>query len=148
MKARDLVAGVVPVVAAAVVGGAGSRNAPRTYARLRKPAWAPPAAVFGPVWTTLYALIATAGVRIAARGDRTTQTLQYTQLVLNGAWPLVFFARGQKAASLAVIGALDAVLLAELARLRREDPTAAALLAPYAAWSAFATALNAAVSEP
>jgi tryptophan-rich sensory protein len=32
--------------------------------------------------------------------------------------------------------------------LRREDPGAAVLLLPYLAWTCFATALNAAVSDP
>jgi translocator protein len=37
---------------------------------------------------------------------------------------------------------------AEILLLRREDRTAALLLAPYLAWSGFATALNLAVSDP
>ena len=53
-----------------------------------------------------------------------------------------------KKALIAVIATLDAVLAAEIATLRREDPVAAALLTPYLAWTGFATALNASVSEP
>jgi benzodiazapine receptor len=37
---------------------------------------------------------------------------------------------------------------AEVVVVGREDRVAAALLAPYLAWCGFATALNAAVSEP
>ena len=50
--------------------------------------------------------------------------------------------------SLAVIAALDALLATEIAAVRRDSPAAAALLSPYLAWTGFATALNAAVSEP
>jgi tryptophan-rich sensory protein len=40
------------------------------------------------------------------------------------------------------------VLATEIAVVRRDTPVAAALLSPYLAWTGFATALNAAVSEP
>lgn len=148
MTVRRIVAAALPVALAAGIGGVGSRNAPETYARLRKPAWAPPAQAFGPVWTALYVLIGIAGDRIERRGDHAARRLHLAQLALNGAWPHVFFARGRKTASVAVIAALDAVLAAEIVRLARTDRTAAALLSPYLAWTGFATALNASVSEP
>jgi benzodiazapine receptor len=144
---RRLAFAVLPVVAAAGVGGLGSRQAPSTYARLDKPDWAPPASVFGPVWTALYASIAVAGWRVYAASPR-ARRLHLTQLALNAAWPGVFFGAGEKRSSVAVIAALDAVVVAEIAVLSREDRLAAALLTPYLAWSGFATALNAAVSEP
>jgi tryptophan-rich sensory protein len=92
--------------------------------------------------------IGAAGWRLSATGSAATKHLHLTQLALNAAWPVVFFTVRDKRASLAVIGALDAALTAEIVRLRREDPGAAALLLPYLAWTGFATALNAAVSEP
>jgi translocator protein len=147
VNSRRLAFTLLPVLGAAGIGGLGSRRAPSTYARLDKPSWAPPASTFGPVWTALYATIAVAGWRVytaspAARG------LHLTQLVLNAAWPGVFFSAREKRASLVVIAALDAALAAEVAVLRRDDRLAAALLTPYLGWSGFATALNAAVSEP
>jgi tryptophan-rich sensory protein len=148
MDVRRLVTAVGPVAAAAGLGGLGARGAPETYARLRKPGWAPPAQAFGPVWSVLYAGIAAAGWRLSARGSAATKRLHLAQLALNAAWPVLFFTVRDKRAALAVIGALDAVVAAEVLRLRREDPAAAALLLPYLAWSGFATALNAAVSEP
>jgi tryptophan-rich sensory protein len=148
MDLKRLTFAVAPVVAAAAFGGLASRDAPETYARLRKPPWAPPASAFGPVWSGLYAATAVAGWRLYPRASRTTRGLHLTQLALNGAWPLAFFGVRDKRRSLIVIAALDAVLATEIARLRGEDPTAAALLAPYLAWTGFATALNASVSEP
>ena len=35
-----------------------SAHAPDFYAQLNRPAWAPPAWLFGPVWTVLYVLMA------------------------------------------------------------------------------------------
>jgi benzodiazapine receptor len=49
---------------------------------------------------------------------------------------------------LVVIGLLDAAIAAEILAVRRDDPATAALLVPYLGWSAYATALNLAVSEP
>lgn len=148
MDSRRLAFALAPVIAALSVGGLGSRRAPETYDRLRRPGWAPPAATFGPVWSVLYAAIAAAGWRLEPRASGTTRDLHLVQLALNGAWPVVFFGLRDKRVSLAVILALDVTLASEVTRLRREDPVAAALLAPYLAWTLFATALNAAVEEP
>lgn len=148
MDVRRWTFAVAPVAAAAGLGGLGARGAPRTYARLRKPSWAPPAAAFGPVWSALYVGIGAAGWRLYASGSRSTRTLHLGQLALNAAWPIAFFGIRDKRASLAIIALLDAAVAAEVLGLRGEDPVAAALLVPYLGWSGFATALNAAVSDP
>jgi len=145
---RRWVFAVGPVVVAAGVGGVGARRAPQTYRRLRKPRWAPPAAVFGPVWSALYAGIAVAGWRLPGRASRWARSLHLAQLALNTAWPIAFFARGDKRAALVIIVLLDAATAAEVLAVRDEDRFAASLLLPYLGWSVFATALNAAVSDP
>jgi translocator protein len=147
MNVPRLVFAVLPVVGAAGLGGLGSRGAPRTYAGLDKPSWAPPASAFGPVWTGLYASLAVVGWRAWTASPR-ARRLHLAQLALNAAWPGVFFGVREKRASLAIIAALDATVAAEVAVLGRDDRPAAALLVPYLAWCGFATALNAAVSEP
>jgi translocator protein len=148
MDLRRLTFALAPVVAAAGIGGLASRDAADTYERLRKPGWAPPASAFGPVWSGLYAGTTVAGWLMYPGASRRTKALHLTQLALNGAWPAAFFGARDKRRSLAVIAALDTVLATEVLALRRESPAAAALLTPYLAWTGFATALNAAVSEP
>ena len=143
MNTRRLAFAVLPVFGAAALGGLGSRGAPSTYARLDTP----PASTFGPVWTALYATLALAGWR-AYTASSSARGLHLAQLALNAAWPGVFFNARNKRASLAVIAALDAAIAAEVAVLGRDDRLAAALLTPYLGWCGFATALNAAVSEP
>ena len=108
MQIRRLAFAVVPVVAAAGLGGLASRDAPETYGRLRKPAWAPPAAAFGPVWTLLYTGIGIAGWRLYGAGSPRTKRLHLTQLALNAAWPAAFFGAREKKVSLAVIRLLYA----------------------------------------
>lgn len=147
MDLRRLAFAAGPVLAAAGLGGLGSRNAPQVYRRLHKPGWAPPAGVFGPVWSVLYVGIGVAGWRLYRSAPR-VRALHLTQLALNAAWSPTFFGVQDKRASLIIIGALDAAVAAEIVALRRTDPTAAALLAPYLAWNGFATALNIAVSDP
>jgi translocator protein len=139
---------VGPAAAAAGLGGLAARHAPQTYRRLRKPRWAPPAAAFGPVWSALYAVNGVAGWRLSGRASRRARTLHLAQLALNAAWPAAFFGVREKRASLLIIGLLDATITAEIITLRREDRATALLLVPYLAWTGFATALNAAVSDP
>jgi translocator protein len=148
MNLRRCSFAVVPVAVAAGVGSLGARSAPQTYQRLRKPFWAPPAAVFGPVWTVLYITNGIAGWRLFATGSRATRSLHLLQLTLNAAWPIVFFGVRHKCASLTVVSLLDVTLSTEIQQLHRHDPTAAYVLVPYLVWSGYATALDAAVSDP
>ena len=96
----------------------------------------------------LYLTTGIAGWKLFRSASRRTKALHLIQLSLNAAWPALFFGVRDKRSSLVVIALLDAALAAEFTSLRREDPTAATLLLPYLAWSAFATVLNATVSEP
>lgn len=148
MDVRRWMFAVGPVAAAAGLGGLGARRAPQTYRRLRKPRWAPPAAVFGPVWSMLYVGIGVAGWRAFDRASPRTRALHLAQLALNAGWPIVFFGIQDKRASLTIIGLLDGAVAGEVLMLRREDPVAASLLVPYLGWCGFATALNIAVSDP
>ncbi len=135
--------------AAAGIGSVASRRAPQVYGRLQKPSWAPPAEVFGPVWTTLYALIGVAGWRLRTRGQPGwVQGLHAGQLALNAAWPWAFFGTGHRRTALAIVTTLDGAVATELAAAGRKDATAAALLSPYLLWCLYATALNKAVSDP
>ena len=116
------------------------------YARLTKPAFNPPGWIFGPVWTVLYVIIAVAGWRIWQR-DRGgwPMKLWWAQLALNFLWTPVFFGAHQITFALVVILLMLAAILAFIATARRQDRAAAWMFLPYAAWVAFATALNAAI---
>ncbi|MBY0565339.1 MAG: tryptophan-rich sensory protein [Hyphomonadaceae bacterium] len=116
------------------------------YAALEKPPFNPPGWVFGPAWTTLYALIAVAGWRImqADAGGGATK-LWWAQLALNFAWSPAFFSLHQIGLALIIILALLAVIVAFIAIAWRRDRLAAWLFVPYAAWVAFASLLNGAI---
>jgi tryptophan-rich sensory protein len=144
-----LVFAAAPPVLAAALGGSAARDAPQIHRRLDKPGWAPPATVFGPVWSLLYTLIGVAGWRLTKRPHSFAMALHLAQLGLNASWTPLFFAAGRRRAALAISLLLTATVATEMNVLARQgDPVAAAMLGPYLAWSGFATALTASVSDP
>ncbi|GAA5146748.1 tryptophan-rich sensory protein [Nocardioides marinquilinus] len=134
------------VVVVAVVGGLAAGSSGETYDALDLPPYAPPSWLFGPVWTVLYVMIAVAGWLAWRRTGTDRATVVYgVQLVLNMAWTPLFFAAGWYTVALVEIVALLAAVLLTIAMFARRSRAAAWLLAPYAAWVAFATALNAGI---
>ena len=137
--------------AAAAMGSVPSRKALRSrwYRKLRKPSWQPPGQAFPIVWTGLYGLIALSGWRtwIAPRSPARTRALALwgSQLALNAAWPWIFFGAKNPRAGLAELGVLVPTVAAYAREARKVSPSAAWLVAPYLAWSTFATALNTAI---
>ncbi len=116
------------------------------YAGLAKPAFNPPGAVFGPVWTVLYVLIAVAGWQVWQH-DRAGRAMKlwWAQLALNFLWSPVFFGAHRVGLALLVILLLLAAILAFIAAAWRPQRAAAWLFLPYAAWVAFASVLNGAI---
>ena len=113
------------------------------YAALVKPAWNPPAWIFGPAWTVLYTLMAVAAWLVWRRdGWKLPLMLYFLQLVLNAAWTPIFFGAHELGWALIEILALWIAILLTLLSFRRVSTPAAWLLAPYLAWVTFATALN------
>ena len=136
--------GVVAVVA--VVGGLAATSAREVYARLEQPSWAPPASVFGPVWTVLYVTIAVAGWLYWRTDGETRGFAAYgIGLLFNLLWTPLFFESGAARVALADIVLLDVVVVVTIVLFGRRSKAAAALLVPYLAWILYATALNAAI---
>lgn len=119
------------------------------YQTLSKPAWNPPAAVFGPVWTTLYVLMAVAawlvwkpnGLRAAAA----PLSLFALQLLLNVAWSWIFFALHQPGWAFGELLLLWLAIAATTEAFLRRSRIAGWLMTPYLAWVSFAGALNFAI---
>ena len=132
---------------AAAFGRVATRRAPGLwYKTLRKPPFQPPSAVFAPVWTALYALIATSGYRVWKAPPSKSRTralaLWGTQLALNGAWSPLFFGARQKRAAFLDLLALFGVVAAYAQTSRKVDRPAAAMVIPYLGWLGFAGLLN------
>lgn len=116
------------------------------YASLNKPSWNPPNWIFGPVWTLLYTMMATAAWLVWRRGgfrlNAAPLCVFLLQLVLNGLWSWLFFGLRNPAAAFAEIVALWLAIAATLWLFLPASRIAAWLLAPYLAWVTFAAVLN------
>lgn len=134
---------------AAAIGAAASMDAAPFYAQLLRPDWAPPASVFGPVWSALYALMGIAAWLVwrtsGLRAARLPLSLFLTQLAINALWSWLFFKWHRGALAFADILLLWVLILATLMAFWRVRVLAAVLLIPYLLWVSFASALNYAV---
>ncbi len=119
---------------------------PTWYATLHKPSFNPPNAIFGPVWTILYALMAAAAWLVWKQPGSTARTralrLFYLQLTLNFAWSLLFFGQHRIGLALLDIALLWVAILATTVSFLGLRRLAGALLIPYLLWVAFASVLN------
>jgi tryptophan-rich sensory protein len=116
------------------------------YAALAKPGWTPPGWLIGSVWTLLYAAIAVASAVLWRRAPYPAYAaLLAVNLGLNAYWCRLFFSERRPQAALVEILLLEATCIGLVVLAGRRSGLAAGLLAPYAAWVAFASFLNAAI---
>jgi tryptophan-rich sensory protein len=101
------------------------------YAGLAKPAFTPPAWLFGPVWTVLYVLIGVAGWRTFERyPESLPMKFWWLQLALNFLWTPVFFGAHQIGWALVVILVMFAAILGFIATAWRLNRVAACYSCP------------------
>ncbi len=148
IRLGSVVIGSIPLVVGAVSGLATREGLTGWYRTLSKPAWNPPDAVFGPVWTLLYAVMGVALTQVTsldrARPEvRLALLLFALQLLLNAGWSWIFFNERAIGGALIEVVALLLAIGATIAAFARVRPSAAVLLVPYFAWTSFATALTA-----
>lgn len=132
--------------ATAAIGAVASANAGVFYAHLLRPAWAPPAWLFAPVWSTLYALMGISAWLVwrerGFRDARAPLLIFIAQLVVNAFWSWLFFVLHRGALAFADAVMLCALIAVTSVSFYRISTLAAVLLLPYLAWVAFASALT------
>ncbi|MEM1041892.1 MAG: TspO/MBR family protein [Bacteroidota bacterium] len=117
------------------------------YDGLTKPPFNPPNWLFGPVWTTLYAMMGVSAY-LVWREDRNRSEVRVAlglfaaQLVLNGIWTPVFFGAESIVGGAVVILALWVALVLTMRAVFRVSRPAGWLLVPYLLWVSFAAVLN------
>jgi tryptophan-rich sensory protein len=132
--------------ATGAIGGLASINAAGFYGQLVQPSWAPPAWLFGPVWSVLFVLMGIAAWLVwrahGFRGARSALVLYAAQLGANALWSWLFFAWHLGAVAFAEIVLLWFLIAVTIARFWSLHRAAATLLLPYLAWVTFAAGLN------
>lgn len=143
---------VIPLVAivTSLVGGAFTAPSVNSwYKTIRLPAWTPPGSVIGIVWTILFILTAISALLVwnyhtSAQDEavRIIMLVFVANAVFNVSWSYLFFARhliGTAVLEAALLGVSVIILMMLIWPISR---IASLLLAPYAAWVAFATYLT------
>lgn len=117
------------------------------YSKLIKPGWAPPAWVFGPVWSVLYILIAISFGNVFIQFSQGALSWQIAlpfalNLAFNFAFtPLQFKLRNNFLASVDIILILITLIWA-IATIGSHIQWVAYINIPYLLWVSFATALQ------
>lgn len=116
------------------------------YRGLNKAWFNPPNWVFGPAWSFLYILIGIAGGCVYKWDPKSTaMKLWWLQLILNGAWSIVFFTARMPSLALLNIVLLLLVILFFIRKTEIEVRPAMWCFVPYLLWVSFATLLNASI---
>ncbi|MFA6106668.1 MAG: TspO/MBR family protein [Patescibacteria group bacterium] len=120
------------------------------YAGIVKPAFNPPAWIFGPVWTTLFALMGIAALLVWKKGlERRDVKIALGvfigQLALNTLWSIIFFGLHSPGGALIEIIFLWLAILATIIAFAKISRPAMWLLLPYILWVSFAGYLNYAI---
>lgn len=169
-----LIAAVAITEFAGIVGSVFTTPAiPTWYATLTKPTVNPPAWIFGPVWTALYALMGVSLYLVWKNGwkvqhhifERKQIAWNYLserfwrgqwqkenvvaifgiQLLLNILWPYIFFGLHAPGAAFFEMIMLWFAIIYTIVNFYRISKLAAYLLIPYLLWVSFALYLNYAV---
>jgi tryptophan-rich sensory protein len=144
---RNMVSFLLFLAVCLAAGWFGSQFEPGDwYQSLSKPAWTPPDAVFGPVWTLLYVMMGIAAWLVWRNRSSSNVTaalgLFAVQLILNALWSYLFFGLQRPALAFFELMGLWLVIVATVLAFRRIRPLAAVFLLPYLAWVSFALLLN------
>ena len=132
------------------IGTVTRRNLPWSNA-LRKPSFSPPNWVFPIVWPTLYLMMGVASWRVwrTSEGEGVKAAVAaaalrpyWVQLGLNMAWSFLYFQWHRIDLALVDSVLLTAAIAWTMRTFLEVDGVAAALLAPYLLWSAFALTLT------
>ena len=138
------------IVVSELAGGIGAifttSKIPTWYATLNQPSWNPPAWLFGPVWTILYALMGASLWLLWQAKDserkRAALVVFWAQLAVNVLWSVVFFGLENPGLGVAVILVLFFLIITLIDHAWKVNRWASVIMIPYAAWVAFASVLN------
>ncbi len=118
------------------------------YGTIQRPALNPPAWIFGPVWTTLYALMGIAAFLVWKSKNshkKLALSLFGLQLAVNSVWSIIFFGLRNPGLAFVDIVLLWLLIIGTMVEFKKFSKAAVYLLIPYLAWVTFASYLNYAI---
>ncbi|PIC66325.1 TspO protein [Sporosarcina sp. P21c] len=134
---------LIPVVGGSIIGYLANRNTQEQYAKLEKPSFSPPSAVFPIAWTTLYTMMGVANYRVEMKqGTKAAPPLYDIQLGLNFLWSFLFFKWNLRGTALIEMTIMLGTIAMTAYEFNKTDRTAGALMVPYIGWVMFALVLN------
>jgi benzodiazapine receptor len=130
----------------ASLGGLASVSAGDFYAERARPSWAPPAWLFGPVWTLLYIIMAVASWLVwgsdVFNEAKVALSFYLLQLVFNTLWSWLFFYLHMGLWAFVDIIFLWVCLVIVIFLFLKISVVAGVLMFPYLLWVSFAAILN------
>jgi len=154
MKKINYITLLVFILLSEIIGSLGSLatipNIPTWYADLIKPPLTPPNWLFGPVWTTLFALMGISAYLVWHKGFtkkpvKKALTWFGIQFAFNILWSFLFFGMRSPMAGFVCIGFLWGAIALTIQYFWKINKTAGVLLIPYLLWVTIATYLNAGI---
>jgi translocator protein len=151
MSGADIIKLIVAIVICEGSGGIGAifttPAIPTWYKGLKKPGFTPPNSVFGPIWITLYLLMAVAVFLVwregfSHAGVTVAFVVFWIQLILNVLWSVVFFGFKSLLGGLILIVILWITILVTIILFFGISAAAGILMIPYIIWVTIASNLN------
>jgi benzodiazapine receptor len=146
-SALKLIACIVLCLAIGGVSGFATIDGLKSwYPSLIKPSFNPPNYLFGPVWSTLYALMGL-GLFLILQSEKNEQRslalkVFFLQLTLNFSWSFLFFTFHWLGISFIEIIAIWSCIILMVVSFWRCNKAAALIQIPYLLWVSFASVLN------
>src|SRR3989344_335854 len=151
MEIKNIIRLIITITISELAGIIGSiftfSAIPTWYATLAKPTLNPPSWIFGPVWTTLYALMGISAFLVWKKGwdhkdVRKALGVFLFQLVLNAVWSIIFFGLHSPLWALVNIIFMWLAIVWTMVIFYKISKPAMWLLLPYILWVSFASYLN------
>jgi benzodiazapine receptor len=138
---------IIPLAVGAIGGFFTMESVKTWYTTLNKPSFNPPNYLFGPVWSTLYAIMGIASYlvwkkRNVAKNYTLAASVYFIQLILNLMWSFIFFYQQQIGFALIEIIILLIAIIINSVLFYRINKVAGLLYIPYIMWVSFATVLT------
>lgn len=144
MKYKKLIFSIAVPLIVGGISGFFARNAKEVFESLLKPDFAPPAWIFGPVWTVLYLLMGISLYRVlqSEKDKKIALILFAVQLFINFIWSPVFFVLEMRLLAFFIILILLFFIVLTAYSFYNIDKLSGILFIPYILWTSFALILN------